>query len=268
MTQCYISYVALRLLHRMQNAPWALLADHQIGVLHKCALMCFSWKDNYVASGTWAARETETVNYQWLFLPAGPPFFRSYSVDLTRYFSLIPRERGSVLSSYESDSSDSSAYCSTSKLVQLLQRKTLSSLKLHISPSPLSFSGRRLGWRQGEIMLGLRQGLELHEHFSNSLDPELAIALKSPLHMWPCLDLKKMISDLLADQSYLNPSKLLQNYWKEPFLINLLLWLLNKYIKEFFLSFLPSSLPQWQHAINLFCINSRLVFQVWNLQIS
>lgn len=42
MTQCYISYVALGPLHRMQNDPWALLADHQIGVLHKGVLMCFS----------------------------------------------------------------------------------------------------------------------------------------------------------------------------------------------------------------------------------
>lgn len=63
-TQCYISYYALRALHRMKNAPWALLADHQIGVLHKCAVMCFSWKDNHVASGIQAARETEILNYQ------------------------------------------------------------------------------------------------------------------------------------------------------------------------------------------------------------
>lgn len=238
MTQYYISYVALRPLHRMQNAPWAPPADHQIGVLHGSALMCFSWKDNHVASGTWASRETKTFNYQLFSSPSFSPRSSILQELLSwpdKIFLLIPREKGSDLFSYESASLDSSAYYSASKLVPLRQRKTLSSLKKHISPeghkrdvekkpSPLSFSGRRLGWRQGDITLGLRQGLDLHENFPNSLDPELGQSTQVSSSQGTMPRPEEDGSNLVADRSYFKRSKLFQSYWKEPLLVNQLLW--------------------------------------------
>lgn len=146
-----------------------------MAVLHSCTLLCFSFKNNQVASGSWAVREADTLNYQWIPSPSSSPptsFLQELFSWPDRKFLLFPGENNLV---YFHMNMPASIHVLTTVQViwcSCLQERHRESLtnSIHIPrgrqwkccgkvlSTPLLFSGRRICGSQGKIMCRYEAG--------------------------------------------------------------------------------------------------------------